>query len=342
MNAPIKSDELLGAWSRGQWHSLYLFTGQEDFLIEQAVLKACSQWLKDDSSGLNRDRFDGETHSISEIASALRTAPFLSASRVVQIDHISSFSAKEQTELAEALQDLPSGTHVLLVWGKEWRRDDAKKPLVETIQAKGQVVIFWPLFPEAAARWVVSRAKEYRKSISPEAAVWLVQQQGEGLRGLDQEIQKVSAYVGERPQIELEDLHASFGYEKASSPFEWVSAVRGKETGRSLQLLKNLLAEGEAPLMLLALVSRGLRDWLTAKNSGENAAMMTMRFHLRRGEENKFFRDLGRWTESDLLEGIRLCLDVEQGIKSGKEEPAIGLTLLNLSLCGRQPAYALR
>jgi DNA polymerase III subunit delta len=340
-SSPIKSDDLLNAWSRGQWQSVYLFAGQEDFLIQQAFEKAAAHWLGDDQSGINLDRYDGETSKVGPILEAFRTVPFLGGARVIRVDNAASFTASEQDQIAEGMALLAESTHVIFIWGKEWRRDDAKKGLVEATTERGQVVIFWPLFPEAAVRWVVQRAKHYKKTLATDVAAWLVQQQGEGLRMLDQELAKVSAYVGERPAIELEDLQASFGYEKASSPFEWTAAIRQKEAATALGLLKHLLAEGEQPIRLLALLSRGLRDWLSAKNSGEGAAMLAMRFHLRRGEENRFLKDLGRWSEKDLMDGIGQCLEIEQAVKTGKEEPDMGITLLSLRLCG-QGLYAAR
>ena len=39
MSGPLKAEDLLTAWSRGQFQRVYLFSGQEDFLIEEAVQK---------------------------------------------------------------------------------------------------------------------------------------------------------------------------------------------------------------------------------------------------------------------------------------------------------------
>ncbi|MFA5974834.1 MAG: DNA polymerase III subunit delta [Elusimicrobiota bacterium] len=341
MPMPIKADELFQAWSRQHWQSLYLFAGQEDFLIEQAVHQAMAHWLQADDSGLNRDRFDADNHSAEEIIQVVQTVPFFATTRVIQIDNASRFSASDQERLAESLSRLPPETRMIFIWGKEWRRDDSRKPLVEAVSRLGQVIIFWPLFPEPAQRWVVQRAKTlYAKTLAPDAAAWLVQHAGEGLRLLDQEIAKCTAYVGEKPGISLEDLQASFGYQKASSPFDWVTALRQKHHRPALQVLRHLLQEGEEPLHLLALVERALRDWLSAKASGENPSVLAMRFHIRRGEENRFSQELMLWDETELTMGLQRCVETEQRIKTGKETPEMALTLLTLSLCSLQTADA--
>lgn len=333
MNAPIKSDELFSAWSRNQWKSVYLFAGEEDFLIDQAVTQAVAHWLSDESAGMNKDRFDGENHDAAAILEVAQTVPFLSSTRVLRVDNASKLSAADQKLIAEALPNLPPETRMLFIWGKEWRRDEAKKPLVEAILERGIVAIFWPPFPEQAQRWAVQRMRHYKKTIAPEAAAWLVQQSGEGLRSLDQELAKCAVYVGERPAIELEDIQASFGYGKAGSPFEWIALIRQRQGAKALQTLERLLEEGEEPLRLLALLSRMLRDWLSSKGSQDSPAVLALRFHVRRGEEHRFAQELARWSEDELTDALDECLKAEQSIKTGKELPAMALTFAVLRLC---------
>ncbi len=342
MVAPIKSDDLWSQWSRKLWKPHYLFTGQEDFLIDQAFDQALHHWLGEKPDTLSLDRLDAETHSIEDIIQAMQTMPFFGGPRLLRVQNTSQLSAKEQERIAEVLSTLHADTHCLFIWGKEWRRDDAQKPLVEAIAQNGQVVIFWPMFPEQAQRWAIERAKHYKKSLSSQAAGWLVQQSGESLRLLDQEIAKCAAYVGERPTIDLEDVQTSFGYQKASSPFDWTTCIRQQKGPAALQVLNHLLKEGEEPIRLLALLSRSVRDWLGAKSMSDNSATLGMRFHLKRGEEGLFIKELGRWSEDALTEGVGQCVETEQAIKTGKETPEMALTLLTLGLCSSKPSHALR
>jgi len=100
--------------------------------------------------------------------------------------------------------------------------------------------------------------------------------------------------------------------------------------------------EGEEPIRLLALLSRTLRDWLAAKSMGGNTAMLAMRFHVKRGEENRFRQELERWSEDALTDGLQQCVETEQAIKTGKETPEMALTLLTLRLCGGHSVDAAR
>src|SRR4029077_4848329 len=242
---PLKADELFTAWSRHQYKFLYLFTGPEDLLIEEAVHQLASHRMGDPAAGINLDRLDGDSVTAEDILQACLTMPFGGACRMVEVRNPHRLSAEHQKRLAEGLANLPSTSQLVMIWGKEWRRDDAHRLLVEAAMRSGDVVIFWPLYPEAAQRWLIQRAKRYAKTIRPEAAAWLIQEMGEGLRTLDQELAKLSAYTGERTEITREDCEICFGYQKASSPFEWLNAIRQRESQVSMQTLRRLLDEGE-------------------------------------------------------------------------------------------------
>jgi DNA polymerase III delta subunit len=193
---------------------------------------------------------------------------------------------------------------------------------VEAAAKAGTVVIFWPLFPEYAQRWLVQRAKLHKKTLTQEAAAWLVQEAGEGLRRLDQELAKACGYVGDRAEVTQEDVEACFGYERSLSPYEWLTAVRQKNAAKSMLTLKRLLDDDEEPLKLLAIATSGVREWVETKERGPQA---WSRFP---------YAELERRPMEELLEGVSCCVEAHQSIKSGKETPSMALTLLTLRLCG--------
>lgn len=341
MPSPIKADDLWTAWSRSQWKTVYLFAGQEDFLIDQAIQRATTHWLGNTPDPLSIDKLDAEEKTADDVLQAAQTVPFFGGKRLLILKNTSQLSPTDQKSLSAALPSFSQDTLCLFVWGREWRREDSQKALIESISERGQVVIFWPLFPEQAQRWLIQRAKHYQKTLSPQGAAWLVQQAGEGLRFLDQELAKCSQFVAGRPDIDIEDIQNSFGYGKVSSPFDWVATIRQSRTAQAMAVLDRLLKDGEEPVRLLALISKSLRDWLAVKGTGENPAMLALRFHVKRGEEHRFAQELNVWSEERLAEGINLCVQAEQQIKTGKETPEMALTLLTLSLSSRQMAHAL-
>lgn len=329
----LRAEDLDAAWSRQEWKRVYLFAGPETFLMDEALQKIAVAKGADAAGSIDHDRLDGESASTESILETCRTVPFAGGVRLVEVQNASRLSPDSQKRLAESLARLPESVHLILIWGRDWRREDAEKPLINAVGKAGSVVIFWPLFPEQAQRWVLQRAKRYQKSLAPEAAAWLVQETEQGLRFLDQELQKACCYVGSRPAISLEDMQAAFGYRRAASPYAWIDAIRQKNASRALETLDRLLEEGEEPIRLLAMVSGSVRDWLEVKGSPE-APDVFRRFRLKRGEEDAFRKDLARRTEGELLEGLSGCVEAQLEAKTGKENPEMALTLLTLRLCG--------
>ena len=124
MPAPIKSDELWAQWSRREWKPHYLFTGQEDFLIDQAFERALHHWLGDMPEPLSLDRLDAETQTLDQILQAAQTVPFFGGQRIVRVQNASQLPATEQERIVELFETLSPETHCIFIWGGPWRRDE--------------------------------------------------------------------------------------------------------------------------------------------------------------------------------------------------------------------------
>jgi DNA polymerase III subunit delta len=331
-SVPVKADDLFTAWAKGLFKPVYLFAGAEDFLIEEATRRLISHRLPGSTAETNLDHLDGETHGADEILQVCQTMPFAADFRFVEVRNVGRLSAEDQKLLAAGIAGLPQTTQLLMTWGKDWRRDDANRPLVEAALQAGSVVIFWPMFPDQAQRWLVARAKHYQKTLDPQAATWLIQEAGESLRRLDQELAKASIYVGGRPQVTQEDLEESFGYQKALSPYEWVTALRQKKSAASLATLEKLLEDDEEPLKLIAIATGSLRDWIEMKEKG--SPTVGFRRPGGRRDDGWILQELEKRSVEELVEGLSYCVEAHQTIKTGKETPAMALTLLTLRLCG--------
>ena len=92
------------------------------------------------------------------------------------------------------------------------------KPLSELYQKGKKEIVAVDLSEEKPwekerrlQEWLISRAKEEKKVLSHESAVFLVQTLGADLSTLDQEVGKLLCYVGEREKMELADAKAICG-----------------------------------------------------------------------------------------------------------------------------------
>jgi DNA polymerase-3 subunit delta len=94
--------------------------------------------------------------------------------------------------------------------------------------------------------------------LSTEAVQLLAALVGTDLRLLDQEIEKLLLYAGDR-QVTTDDVQALVSRARETSIFDLVDCVGRRQTDRALKLLHGLLDDGEAPLYLLTMLARQVR-----------------------------------------------------------------------------------
>ncbi|MCA9887870.1 MAG: hypothetical protein KC546_05840, partial [Anaerolineae bacterium] len=104
--------------------TFYIFHGDDDIGIEEAVNKLRSQMGDSANADLNTSEYDGEIASAAEILNAARSVPFLADRRLVLVTgflrHITRKGAgnvgKEQADLLlEELPQLPDFTRLVFI-----------------------------------------------------------------------------------------------------------------------------------------------------------------------------------------------------------------------------------
>jgi len=149
---------------------------------------------------------------------------------------------------------------------------DARKRLFKRLKEIGACV------PLAAARersgaltresidaLVRHTVHEFGKRLAPEAHELIVRRAGTEPAALTSELEKLCLYVGDRPGISEDDVRLVFRDMAGSWIFDFTGALATRQLARALPLLRGLLAQGEPPLRLLAMIVREVRMLLVAR-----------------------------------------------------------------------------
>ena len=72
-------------------------------------------------------------------------------------------------------------------------------------------------------------------------------------------MEKVATYVGSRDTIKVADIREIVSDTKVDSIFELTDSIGRKDLGKALRNLNTILRDGEAPLMVLAMLTRHFR-----------------------------------------------------------------------------------
>ena len=239
-----------------------LVFGEDEFAVKQRARQIYQQWT-DELGGMDHEIIDAAVNNsgealkvLAKLREALQTLPFFGGGKVIWLQNC-SFLADDRTgssaafteTLAEIAQELKEfswqSVRLLISAGKV----DKRKVFFKTLDKIGTVESFagWSVddrdWASQAEGWVLKALRARQKEISDEALAELISRVGPNARQLDAEVEKLSLYVGDRKDIELEDVSAICARNKMARAFALGDALGDRDLPRLLKRLDEELWE---------------------------------------------------------------------------------------------------
>lgn len=296
---------------------IYVLVGDENFLKRRVI-----EYLKPAIIGEGDPAFAvssyTETPDFSGVRSELETAPFLAARRLVIIEPADGFVTKHRAALEKYVTE-PTKTGVLILDVKSWPATTklAKAiPTGATITCKSPAVYRLPAW---CAEWSLTT---YGKKLARGAGEALVGLIGAQMGMLDQELDKLSVYVGSRETITTEDVDQLVGRSRGANVFQIMEAVGEGQAVKALRILHESFEEGQDPLAVLGALGSQLRalaksarligQGLPPEEAMDRAGVQ--KWPKAREGARKQLRHLGRTRLDQLFDWL---LDTDLGMKGG-------------------------
>ncbi len=189
-------------------------------------------------------------------------------------------------------------------------------------------------------RWIQTTVHErFGKQITRDAAMLLPEMAGTHLGLLEQELEKLAAYAGQRAEIEGEDVRKIVGGWKAETTWTMLNALRDGQLGFALTCLDKLLIAGEpVPKLLggivfvfrkLAVATELARQGLSLSSALSKAGVFPRDIP----PAENYLRRLGRSRAEHIL---RWLLETDYNLKGGSRiSDRLLLEQLFLQLSGK-------
>ncbi len=221
--------------------------------LKHAALEAVSRRvLGADDVDIAQTRFSGKDIDLKTVCDELRTISMWGDRRLVVVEDADEFVSANRVGLEKYLEK-PAPKSVLVLLVKSWPKTTR---LVKAVSRVGLDLQCEELTSGELLRWLVENCQdEFGKQLTRDAAMLMVESAGTDLSLLDQELSKLAAYVGDRRQIDPEDVRAIVGGWKAETTWAMTGAVRDGKLGLALVCLDKLLVAGEAPQRILGGIS---------------------------------------------------------------------------------------
>lgn len=234
---------------------LYVVHGDEAFLKRQVIRVLIKRTLGDEGDLQTVSTYAGDKANFAEVFDDLDTVPFFDPKRIVSVENADPFVTKYRSELEERLAHLPE-TGLLILDVKTWA---ANTRLAKMIDNSATIACKAPRtqdLPRWCSDWC---AAHYQKQLAPDAAKLLTELVEPEMGLLDQELLKLSIYIGARPRIEFADVDKLVGNNRAQDIWKIFGAIGAGSVKEALAIVNRLFDQGEEPLRIVGAMSFQLR-----------------------------------------------------------------------------------
>lgn len=322
--------------SREGFPPVLLLVGGGGTLRDAEIAELRARVIGDGASDFNEDRFDLATAGVDpgEVLVAAGMLPVMAPGRLVLVRGCEERRARkfQETLLPAYLEDpLPSTCLVLIA-----EKVDRRTKWVKQIASLGEVrVLEGPTRRNEVGRWIEERVRSAGKRPGRGLAAAFLDLVGTDLSLLANEVDKLVLYVGEREEIDSEDVALVAGQLRSRSVFELTDAIGERRLAAALGLLAQLRAQGEAPLAVLGALAGHFRRLARARECQPLAPdEVQRRLRVHPFAARKLAEQAGRFEPRRLLRCLDAIRRTDAALKGGVAlPPHLAIERLVLSVC---------
>jgi len=268
----LKFGDFMASLQRGELKHVYLLAGEEHYYIEKAQERILSRlFANPQEQGEAIQKISGVVDS-DDLVGLIETAPFFASKNVLLLQDTSLFKDKNEGEekkagkdkklerLLATLADMPEFSYVIFVQNG---KADKRRKIYKTIEKNGMVLEAEAIRAWNINDWLQGKLQTINKDMDREAMAYfsgvVSTMQTISLEFLDREFDKLALFSQDR-RITRELLEKVFAGLPEVSVFALLDAISERKAKKALQLLRRQLNDGTYFTVILALLTRHVRQ----------------------------------------------------------------------------------
>lgn len=256
----LAKPEQLATQLQKQLPPMVWISGDETLLVQEACDTV--RQIARDQGFSEREVHDAGNHFDWNILLESATSLSLFADRkIIDLRLHSPKLDNDARKILQAYVDDPGEDNLLLITSGRIEKAALNTKWFKAIEAKGLVVQIWPVNAQQLPGWIAQRMKKAGLSADADS-INIISQRVEGnLLAAAQEIDKLALLAGDR-QLTPAIVARAVADSSRFNVFALADACLAGQTGKALNILNHLKAEGDDPLKLLFFLTREIRSLL--------------------------------------------------------------------------------
>lgn len=249
--------------------TIYLYWGEDDFALTQAVKQLGESVLDPNWSSFNYDKiFNDLPNAIVQGLNQAMTAPFGMGGRLVWLVETTLCQQCPETLLTELERTLPNIPERSILLLTSSNRPDGRLKSTKLIQKYGHIREFSLIPPwktEQLMQQVQSMSQDVGVKLNIAAAELLAESVGNNTRQLVNELEKLRLFAGDSQKPLNEATVAMLVTANNQNSLQLATAILHRDTATALELVEDLINKNEPALRIVATLVGQFRTWLWVK-----------------------------------------------------------------------------
>jgi DNA polymerase-3 subunit delta len=266
---------------------IYAVVGSDDVEVKHTAAELVEK-LKPAAAGeFGLETIDGAADNADQAAArirstieALRTLPFFGGEKLVWLknanflgDDQKARSATVQAAIQELSETIDAGPGSEIIFLLSAIDVDKRRSFYKSLAKRAELQIFDKLdssrggWEEEATEMVQARAKKRKLQFDDDALELFVLLTGGDTREIENELEKIDIYLGEERAVKVDLVRELVPLIREGVIFDLSNALAGRDLKHALDLVRQLLDQGESAIgILLVAVLPTVRNLLLAKD----------------------------------------------------------------------------
>jgi DNA polymerase III subunit delta len=241
-------EKIISDWKKKIFKPVYWFEGEENYHIDKLINFAEHSILNEAEAGFNLTIFYGRDAAWADVVNACMRYPMFSEKQVVLLKEAQYM---KDIDKLENYIEKPLVSTIFIVAYKE-KKVDGRSKLAKLLKEKAELFSTKKLYDNQLPQWTLELVENKGYSIAQKAVMLLVDNIGNDLSRIENEIEKISINLTDRKKITEDDIEKFVGISKEYNAFELQDALAKKEMGKAIRIIQYFEANPKAaPIQLI-------------------------------------------------------------------------------------------